>query len=264
MDFLEPILFESLASFIFPFCRISAFLAVFFVISGANVPMFVRALLALAFTVCVLPSLPAAPASLIPFSVEGLLAVGSEVIKGLAMGFMTQFLSQIFTMAGQAVAMQTGLGFASLVDPVSGTNAPVVGQFFTILSTLVFLSMNGHLAFFGLMLESFNTVPVGTQMLPPDGLYALSLFGSYMFQAAVAMALSSICTMLIVNFTLGVMTRAAPQLNIFSLGFAVSMVVGLAVLVLSLNAFMGNFTADLNEVFQATCSLVGTTCNDVW
>ena len=85
-----------------------------------------------------------------------------------------------------------------------------------------------------------------------------------MFQAAVAMALSSICSMLIVNFTLGVMTRAAPQLNIFSLGFAVSMVVGLAVLVLSLNAFMGNFTADLNEVFQATCSLVGTTCNDVW
>ena len=226
--------------------------------------MFVRALLALAFTVCVLPSLPASPSSLIPFSVEGLLTVGSEVIKGLAMGFMTQFLSQIFTMAGQAVAMQTGLGFASLVDPVSGTNAPVVGQFFTILSTLVFLSMNGHLAFFGLMLESFNTVPVGPKMLPPDGLYALAAFGSYMFQAAVAMALSSICTMLIVNFTLGVMTRAAPQLNIFSLGFAVSMLVGLAVLVLSLNAFMGNFTADLNEVFQATCSLIGTACNDVW
>ncbi len=160
--------------------------------------------------------------------------------------------------------MQTGLGFASLVDPVSGTNAPVVGQFFTILATLVFLALNGHLAFIRLMLESFNTVPIGSGMLPPDGLYGIAAFGTFMFQGAVAMALSSICTMLIVNFTLGVMTRAAPQLNIFSLGFAISMIVGISTIVISLGAFMGNFTADLNEVISASCSLIGTVCNDVF
>lgn len=264
MDFLEPIVLNSLAAFVFPLCRIGAFLAVFFVIAGNYVPTTVRALLALTFTVCVLPSVPAVPPDLTPFSVEGLLTVASEVLKGLAMGFMTQFIAQIFTMAGQTIAMQTGLGFASLVDPVSGTNAPVVGQFFTILCTLVFFSMNGHLVFFRLMLESFTTVPVGQDFLPANGLYGIAAFGSFMFQAALAVALSSICTMLIVNFTLGVMTRAAPQLNIFSLGFAVSMLVGITTLVVSLGAFMGNFTQDLNEIISESCSLIGTSCEDVF
>ena len=264
MDFTEPIILDALAAFIFPLCRIGAFLAVFFVISGSYVPATMRALLAFAFTVCVLPSVPASPSGLTPFSVAGLLTVTSEVLKGLAAGFMTQFISQIFTMAGQTIAMQTGLGFASLVDPVSGTNAPVVGQFFTILCTLVFLAMNGHLVFIRLILESFHTVPVGMSFLPPNGLYGIAIFGSFMFQAALAMSLSAICTMLIVNFTLGVMTRAAPQLNIFSLGFAVSMVVGIVTLVLSLGAFMGNFTQDLNEIISSTCSLIGTSCEEVF
>ncbi len=261
MNFLEPITLGGLSALIFPFCRISGFLASFFAISGSTVPMMVRALLAVAFTVCVLPSVPAPPEGLYPFSVAGLITVFEEVLKGLAIGYMTQLIAQIFAMAGQAIAMQTGLGFASLVDPVSGTNAPVVGQFFTILSILVFFALNGHIAFFGLMLMSFETLPIGSGFLPQNGLYDMALFGSFMFEGAVAMALSAICTMLIVNFTVGVMTRAAPQLNIFSLGFAVSMIVGLVVLVLSMNAFMGNFTADFNEVVSRTCTLVGTSCD---
>lgn len=260
MNFLDPITLGALSAFIFPLCRIGAFLTAFYVISGNTVPTMMRALIALTMTVCVLPSIPALPDGLYPFSVAGLITVFEEVLKGLAMGFMTQFLSQIFTIAGQAVAMQTGLGFASLVDPVSGTNAPVVGQFFTILVTLVFFAMNGHLYFIRLMLESFTTIPIGSGMLPPEGLYSMAAFGSYMFQAAVSMALSAICTMLIVNFTLGVMTRAAPQLNVFSLGFAISMVVGMSAIILSLNAFMGNFSADFDEVLERTCTLIGTSC----
>lgn len=260
MDFLEPITLGALAAFVFPLCRIGAFLATFYVLSGNTFPMMTRALLALTLTVCLLPSIPALPEGLYPFSLMGVITVAEEVLKGLAIGFMTQFLAQIFTLAGQAIAMQTGLGFASLVDPVSGTNAPVVGQFFTILVTLVFFAMNGHLYFIRMMLESFTTVPVGAGMLPPAGLYSLAAFGSFMFQAAVSMALSAICTMLIVNFTLGVMTRAAPQLNVFSLGFAISMVVGMMAIVLSLNAFMGNFTADFDEVVSRTCTLIGTSC----
>lgn len=260
MDFLEPITLGALAAFVFPLCRIGAFLATFYVLSGNTFPMMTRALLALTLTVCLLPSIPALPEGLYPFSLMGVITVAEEVLKGLAIGFMTQFLAQIFTLAGQAIAMQTGLGFASLVDPVSGTNAPVVGQFFTILVTLVFFAMNGHLYFIRLMLESFTTIPIGSGMLPPEGLYSMAAFGSYMFQAAVSMALSAICTMLIVNFTLGVMTRAAPQLNVFSLGFAISMVVGMSAIILSLNAFMGNFSADFDEVLEHTCTLIGTSC----
>lgn len=84
-----------------------------------------------------------------------------------------------------------------------------------------------------------------------------------MFKAGLAMAISAICTMLVVNFTLGVMTKAAPQLNVFSLGFAITMIIGLVVLYLSLNAFMSNFTHNFNDVFNAACSLIGTSCDGI-
>ena len=177
---------------------------------------------------------------------------------------MTQFLSQSFVIAGQAVAMQTGLGFASMVDPVSGTNAPVVGQFFTVLTTLTFLALDGHLVFLRLLLLSFTTLPIGPQIFSPTELTYIFYFGATMFQCALAMAIAAICTMLVVNFTFGVMTRAAPQLNVFSMGFSVSMVAGLLVLWYCLAAFMGNFTAAVNAVMESTCSLMGTSCSGVW
>ena len=177
-------------------------------------------------------------------------------------GLCTLFISQAFIIAGQAVAMQTGLGFASLVDPVSGTNSPVVGQFFTVLCTLVFFSVDGHLIFLRLLLESFKALPMG-EALPLYGIREFVIFSGSMFKAGLAMSMSAICTMLVVNFTLGVMTKAAPQLNIFSLGFAVSMIVGLSVLFLSLNAFMSNFTHNFNEVFNTACSLVGMSCEGI-
>ena len=158
--------------------------------------------------------------------------------------------------------MQTGLGFASLVDPVSGTNSPVVGQFFTVLCTLVFFSLNGHLIFFKLMLESFTTLPMG-QFIPNSSIEEFLYFSGSMFKAGLAMSISAICTMLVVNFTLGVMTKAAPQLNIFSLGFAVTMIVGICVLFISLSSFMSNFTNNFNDVFDEACSLIGTSCNGI-
>ena len=158
--------------------------------------------------------------------------------------------------------MQTGLGFASLVDPVSGTNSPVVGQFFTVLCTLVFFGLDGHLIFFRLLLESFTTLPIG-EFLPLHGLQEIIYFSGSMFKAGLAMAISAICTMLVVNFTLGVMTKAAPQLNVFSLGFAITMIIGLVVLYLSLNAFMSNFTHNFNDVFNAACSLISTSCDGI-
>ncbi len=264
MDFQEPILFEGLASIMWPLCRISGFLMAFFAFAGSAVPMTVRALLCLAITICVLPSIPALPQDLELFSGNGIITTINQLLIGTALGYLTTYIVQTFVLAGQAVAMQTGLGFASLVDPVSGTNAPVVGQFFTVLCTLVFFALDGHLVFIRLMLMSFTTLPIGPQFITTQGLTEIIYFGATMFQTALAMAMSAICTMLVVNFTFGVMTRAAPQLNVFSLGFAVSMIVGLFVLWYSLNAFMGNFTSLVNEVMSSTCSLMGTQCEGIF
>lgn len=260
MNFLEPIVLSSVANIVWPLCRIGGFLMALFAIGGGTVPTQVRALFALAMTVCMLPSIPMIDPSLTPFSVVGVVTTINQVLIGVGIGLMTQFLAQAFVIAGQIVAMQTGLGFASLVDPVSGTNAPVVGQFFTILVTLVFFAVDGHLLFFRLLLMSFETMPIGPNSFKEVHLREIIIFGSVMFQCAIAMSISAICTMLIVNFTFGVMTKAAPQLNVFSMGFAVSMIVGFFVLVMSLDSFMGNFYIAINKITENTCSLIGTSC----
>lgn len=262
MESLDSVTLTAVAQIVWPLCRIGAFLASMFVFSGNSSPRMTRALLALAITVCMLPSIPDLPPHSDPFTLQGFVITIKECLLGLVLGIATLFVSQAFTIAGQVVAMQTGLGFASLVDPVSGTNSPVVGQFFNVLCTLVFFGLDGHLYFFRLLLESFRLVPIG-QFFPLAGMQEFISFSSSMFKAGLAMSMSAICTMLVVNFTLGVMTKAAPQLNIFSLGFAITMIVGIVVILLSLGAFMSNFTNNFNDVFNVSCSLLGTTCDGV-
>ena len=262
MNFLEPITLTAVAQLVWPLCRISSFLAVMFAVSGSSFPQMTRALLAFSITVCMLPNIPNLAPNSDPFTVYGIMVTIKECLIGICLGLCTLFISQAFIVAGQAVAMQTGLGFASLVDPVSGTNSPVVGQFFTVFCTLVFFSLNGHLIFFKLMLESFTTLPMG-QFIPNSSIEEFLYFSGSMFKAGLAMSISAICTMLVVNFTLGVMTKAAPQLNIFSLGFAVTMIVGICVLFISLSSFMSNFTNNFNDVFDEACSLIGTSCNGI-
>ena len=262
MNFLEPITLTAVAQLVWPLCRISSFLAVMFAVSGSSFPQMTRALLAFSITVCMLPNIPNLAPNSDPFTVYGIMVTIKECLIGICLGLCTLFISQAFIVAGQAVAMQTGLGFASLVDPVSGTNSPVVGQFFTVLCTLVFFSLNGHLIFFKLMLESFTTLPM-RQFIPNSSIEEFLYFSGSMFKAGLAMSISAICTMLVVNFTLGVMTKAAPQLNIFSLGFAVTMIVGICVLFISLSSFMSNFTNNFNDVFDEACSLIGTSCNGI-
>ena len=262
MNFLEPITLRAVAQLVWPLCRISSFLAVMFAVSGSSFPQMTRALLAFSITVCMLPNIPNLAPNSDPFTVYGIMVTIKECLIGICLGLCTLFISQAFIVAGQAVAMQTGLGFASLVDPVSGTNSPVVGQFFTVLCTLVFFSLNGHLIFFKLMLESFTTLPMG-QFIPNSSIEEFLYFSGSMFKAGLAMSISAICTMLVVNFTLGVMTKAAPQLNIFSLGFAVTMIVGICVLFISLSSFMSNFTNNFNDVFDEACSFIGTSCNGI-
>ncbi len=264
MTYLDTISINAIASLVWPLCRVGGFFMAMFMIGGNAVPTRVRALFSLAVTICILPSIPQISEDAQPFSGEGIITTFNQVLIGIAIGYMTQFLVQSFVVSGQVIAMQTGLGFASLVDPVSGTNAPVIGQFFTVLVTLVFFAVNGHLLFIRLLLLSFETMPIG-----PHGFNALNYkqivdFGSVMFQIAIAMSISSICSMLIINFTFGVMTKAAPQLNVFSMGFAISMIAGFFVLVFSLNSFMGNFYNAINVLTETTCSLISTECEGIF
>ena len=260
MGELDTLTFNALAAMLWPFFRLSGFFMNLLVFSGRSMPMRVRLMLALSCTVCILPMVPAVDPHLQLMSTAGVLITIREVLIGVAIGYLTQFLSQVFTIAGQVVAMQTGLGFASLVDPVSGTNSPVVGQFLSVLTTLVFLAMNGHLLFLRMMVMSFETLPIGGGFLTSEGIHEMVLLLGAIFLSGLAVSISAVCTMLVVNFTLGVMTRAAPQLNVFSLGFAITMVTGLVVLSLIFRAYLSNYTHSFNELIEVGCTLLTTSC----
>ena len=140
---------------------------------------------------------------------------------------------QAFVLAGHLIAMGMGLAFAQMVDPGTGVSSPIVSQYFTIIVTLLFLALNGHLLVIQVMADSFEYLPIGINFLNSDSLRLLVEFGSYMFSAGVLVALPAITALLLINVSFGVVTRAAPALNIFAVGFPVTLLTGLVMLSLT-------------------------------
>ena len=130
--------------------------------------------------------------------------------------------------AGQIISIQMGMGFASMVDPTNGVSAAVIGQFLTMLVTLLFLAMNGHLVVFEVLTESFTTLPVGSGLVV-NHFWELVGRLSWVLGASLLLVLPAITALLVVNIAFGVMTRAAPQLNIFSIGFPLTLVLGMGI-----------------------------------
>ncbi|GAA4496616.1 flagellar biosynthetic protein FliR [Pseudaeromonas paramecii] len=259
MNYPATLIMEWLAAYLWPFCRVSAMLMTMIIIGSQTVSPLVRVKLGLLITVAIAPLLPAMPAIEL-FSLNGFLVTINQLLIGIALGLISQFLIQTFIIAGQVIAMQTGLGFASMVDPINGGSTPVVGQLYLMLGTLVFFAIDGHLAMIRLVTLSFHSLPVSLSGLSLGAMQELVNFGAVMFQAALAVSLSAIIAMLIINFSFGVMTRAAPQLNIFSLGFAISMVCGLLILWLSLGSFLDHYLSHWSRVQSLMCSVVRLNC----
>lgn len=236
------------ASFILPLFRIAALLMTMPIIGTKMVPGRIRLYLALAITVVVVPGLPPMP-EVNPLSLSGLLLIAEQILIGAVFGLSLQLFFQIFVVAGQVVAIQMGMAFASMVDPVNGVNVAVVSQFLSMLVTLLFLSMNGHLVVFEVITESFTTLPVGTGLMVN---HYWDLVGrlSWVLGAALLLVLPAITALLVVNIAFGVMTRAAPQLNIFSIGFPLTLVLGLGIFWVVLADILSHYQALASEALQ--------------
>jgi flagellar biosynthetic protein FliR len=236
------------ASFILPLFRIAAVLMTMPIIGTKMVPGRIRLYLALAITVVVVPGLSPMP-EVNPLSLSGLLLIAEQILIGAVFGLSLQLFFQIFVVAGQVVAIQMGMAFASMVDPVNGVNVAVVSQFLSMLVTLLFLSMNGHLVVFEVITESFTTLPVGTGLMVN---HYWDLVGrlSWVLGAALLLVLPAITALLVVNIAFGVMTRAAPQLNIFSIGFPLTLVLGLGIFWVVLADILSHYQALASEALQ--------------
>ncbi|HEV2285233.1 MAG TPA: flagellar biosynthetic protein FliR, partial [Steroidobacteraceae bacterium] len=160
---------------------------------------------------------------------------------------------------GQMLGNSMGLSMALNVDPLHGSEAstPAVGQLYTLLVTLTFLALNGHLALIEVLVKSFTTLPVGAGGLSVAGLATVVGWGSQLFAGALAIALPGVTALLIVNLAFGVMSRAAPAFNLFAIGLPVSLVFGLVILTVGLPAVQATFLDLLARAFQAFAQLIG-------
>jgi flagellar biosynthetic protein FliR len=150
------------------------------------------------------------------------------------MGFVMRLLFTAVEMAGDLAGMQMGLGFASFYDPVNAAYTPVLAQFLGIIATLAFLSMNGHLYMLAALTDSFQAFPISTALPSALAFHTLAEWGSTIFTHSLQLAMPLIGALMITNLALGILTRSAPQLNIFAVGFPITITVGFATLALSL------------------------------
>ena len=242
---------EGIAIFVWPFVRIGAFLMVMPLVGGSFVPVKVRLLLAVVLTAVLAPVIPTMP-SLDVLSAAGLVTVVQEVAIGVAMGFLVQLVFDAIALAGQVIGMSMGLGFAVFLDRARGVNIPVLGQLFLMLGMLIFLSLNGHLAMIQLLADSFHAWPVTTAGLTLPMLSELLNWTGQMFVFAMKIALPAITAILVVQLSFGIMSRAAPTLNLFAVGFPVAMLLGFAVIFLN----MGNLVENVSTFLALSFSMI--------
>jgi flagellar biosynthesis protein FliR len=233
------------AQMFWPFVRIGACLMVAPIFGARFVPARVRIGLSLTIAALVAPLIPAPEVAL--FSGAGVVVTFQQILIGLALGFALQLVFDALALGGQLLANSMGLSFAFNVDPLRGSSTPALGQFYTILATLTFLSLGGHLVLLEILVQGFQSMPVGTDGIGRAGLWTLALWGSHLFIGAVLIALPGMTALLIVNLAFGVVSRAAPTLNLFAVGFPVSLVFGLVILLVGLPAMQQAFVALMTE-----------------
>ena len=243
-----------LAQYLWPFVRIGACFMVAPVFGAHFVPARVRLLLAAAVTLIVAPLL--APPDVRTFSAAGVVVTFHQLIIGVATGFALQIIFDALAMGGQLLSNTMGLGFAFNVDPMRGASTPVLGQLYMLLVTLTFLALNGHLVLIELLTQGLFALPVGTAGLGSDAIWSLVAWGTQLFSGAVAVALPGMTALLVVNLGFGVMSRAAPTLNLFAVGFPITLIFGLVIVWAGLPSVQATFVEALEGAFHVIGGLV--------
>ncbi|BBP43147.1 flagellar biosynthetic protein FliR [Thiosulfativibrio zosterae] len=249
MSFSYAEYLQVLGLYFWPFVRISAMLALVPLYSGVYITVKARIMLAMLITLAVAPTLQM-PEPISPFTWHGILVMMQQVGIGLAIGLIFAVVFEAFVIAGHLASMAMGLAMASMVDPSTGVNTPVIGRYYTILVSLLFLLMNGHIFVFKAVLDSFEYLPVGLHFLTPDSVKSVYGFGSVMFEAGVMIALPIVVALLIVNISLGVISRAAPSLNVFAIGFAITILTGFIMIIIVTPLILPNLQTLLTAAFE--------------
>ena len=256
MTITAATILEVAGNYLWPLIRIGALLMVMPAMGGAFVPAKIRILLALALTMVIAPTIPTPPLDVM--SASGVLMLGRELLIGVVMGFVVQVVFDAIALGGQLISMSMGLGFAVFIDRQRGVNIPVLGQLFMMLGLLLFLAVDGHLTMIRLLADSYRILPIDGPGLSVAALGLTLQWVGQLFVVAVKIALPAITALIIVNLSFGVMSRAAPTLNLFAVGFPVAMLLGFVVIFLNMENLQENVSRLLGAALDLLPDLLST------
>lgn len=242
--------------FVWVFARVGALFLAAPVLRSTGMPPRVRLLGAVFVTLVLFPSIGNVPA-VDPLSVEMLVITAREVAIGLTMGFVIQMVFAALTIAGESISMSMGLGFSTMIDPQNGVPVPVLSQFLVLLATLIFLALDGHLLLLQLLASSFNNLPIGTAQVNGEGAWRVLTWAGEMYAGALMIALPVLTAVLMANLAFAVVTRAAPQLNIFAVGFPFMLLLGFGASLLALASQLDVLEGLFSDAFTRVRTLIG-------
>lgn len=235
-----------IASFLWPFIRILAMLATAPVFDNRTVQRRTRVGLAALIAILMMPLLPAPP---VLSSAQAIPVLIQQILVGVAMGFSMRLVFAAFEMAGDLLGLQMGLAFAQFIDPARGTQTPLIGSFLGVLAMLTFLVIDGHLLVIAAVVQSFELIPISANLSVVNN-QSIALAGSIMFMLALQISLPVMAAVLISNIVLGILARAAPQLNVMSIGFSITIGVGLWILWVSLPYFIAGIDSAIGRLLS--------------
>jgi flagellar biosynthetic protein FliR len=247
---IEP----QLWTLLFAMVRIGAAFVTAPIFSAVSIPLPARIALSGAIGVLVINTTHITPPAEI-FALSTFLAIAAEALVGLALGFVLQVAFAAPMIASEVIGMSMGLGFANAVDPNSGVSTPALGQFLSLLLTLLFLAVDGHLVLVDLVVRSYTAVPPGA-WLAPDKLLGIAMFGGYAFMAGLLLALPVGFLLLCLNVVVGMISRAAPALNLFAIGIPASLALGVVAILLALPAMGEYLLVIIRQALDAAPTLV--------
>ncbi len=255
LDFGFGGLEEQLWQLLFLSIRCGAAMIAAPMVSGVAVPMQIRALLSIvlaAFIVSWLP-LPAPPEMM---SFAAILAVLQEVVIGVALGFVLQIAFAIPLIAAEQIAGTMGLAIATSIDPSSGAQSGALGTYFSLILTLLFYSIGGHLLWFELLIESYRVLPAGGAAIGEVAGREIVSFAGFAFATAAAIALPVVLILLLVQTVTGIISRSAPALNLFALGLPAGVLAGITSLIIVMPIVVEQFTGLLEVALEQIASLL--------
>jgi len=237
-------------SFFWPLVRILALIATAPALSHRAIPVRAKVALGVAIAMVIAPSVQAPPLG------NGLDAVFFEmlvrnILVGATLGFAVRILFSGIELAGQMIGLQIGLSFGGFFNPEAADTDNPVANFVSLLVLLIFLSIDGHLMVLYGLRQSFDAFPIGEEAPRALAFDVIASLGSQVFAIALSISLPILAVMLLINIVLGVMARVSPQLNLFAVGFPITLCAGMVVLFL----FIPHLEAPIRATLERSLSI---------